>query len=185
MAHTLLVILLVTYLSTVVASDQMQITPEELHYGINNNHFDLIIDTRRQSEWDEGHIPNATFIEDLQTYLSSDLPEIIGGPCKESCRHIVVYCRSGGRSSTAVDLLSGAGYKNVYNGLGVKQWKAAGFELVNTTSRDPLCSRKDENSTCLNVTDDLRVYAKSYANWRSHSLAITGLILFINIKNLL
>ena len=40
---------------------------------------------------------------------------------------ILVYCKSGRRAALASDLLSFAGYTQVYNFLGVKQWP---YELV-------------------------------------------------------
>ncbi|MGN1149850.1 MAG: rhodanese-like domain-containing protein [Sutterella sp.] len=40
---------------------------------------------------------------------------------------ILVYCKSGRRAALASDLLSFAGYTQVYNFLGVKQWP---YDLV-------------------------------------------------------
>ena len=34
---------------------------------MSQNKFTVLLDVRRKDEWDAGHLPNATFIESLQT----------------------------------------------------------------------------------------------------------------------
>ena len=48
----------------------------------------------------------------------------------DKTRHIVVHCKSGGRSSKAVQLLRGAGFENV--------WNVNGFLLAGVDRIDPL-----------------------------------------------
>ena len=42
-----------------------EITPDELADGITTGLFNVIVDIRNRGEWDQGHIPNASFIEAL------------------------------------------------------------------------------------------------------------------------
>ena len=67
----------------------------------------VLIDVRSDSEWNEGHIPNAIHIPLGQ--LAERVGEI---PATEA---IVVQCQSGGRSSIAASLLQKMGRKNVAN----------------------------------------------------------------------
>lgn len=69
-----------------------------------------IIDVRTKEEYDEKHLDNAInipyekIIDELNTMkdITLDTP-------------IVVYCRSGARSTEAYDNLKSAGYKHIYN----------------------------------------------------------------------
>ena len=101
---------------------------------IASNFFGVIIDTRQQSEWDAGHIPNATLIANLQ--ITGDASALAG--C-QSC-NIGVYCRSGARSQGAATALENAGFTNVYDVQGINQWQAAGHSLVTTPSHTPACT---------------------------------------------
>jgi Family of unknown function (DUF6174) len=61
------------------------------------------------------------------------------------CR-VVVYCRTGQRSSAALIELEAAGFNGkLYNGLGVTQWVSAGYSLVSTPSiEDKRCMTVDQ-----------------------------------------
>ena len=76
----------------------------------------VIVDVRRQDEYDEGHIPGAILIpnesiEDTRPDALPDLKQII-----------LVYCRSGRRSKEAAQKLADMGYKNVYEFGGIIDW---------------------------------------------------------------
>ncbi len=77
----------------------------------------IIIDVRRQDEFDTGHIPGAVLIpnESIGTEPPAELPD----------KHqiILVYCRSGNRSSQAAQKLADMGYTNVYDFGGINTWK--------------------------------------------------------------
>lgn len=63
----------------------------------------LLLDVRTPAEFSEGHVPHATNIPVQE--LGARLGEV--GP---KTRPVVVYCRSGGRSSSAAQLLKREGY---------------------------------------------------------------------------
>ena len=81
-----------------------------------------VIDVREDFEWDAGHIPGATWIP------LGELPERLDevptdGP-------VVMVCRSGNRSSQALNLLQNQGFENAHNMLGgMNAWSAAGYEI--------------------------------------------------------
>jgi hydroxyacylglutathione hydrolase len=83
----------------------------------------VVVDVRRYSEWDEGHIEGAMHI-----YLGR-LPERLS-EIPES-RPVVLQCKTGTRSSFAASILLKAGRKNVYNLLGgIDAWKKLDYPLV-------------------------------------------------------
>jgi len=120
-----------------VSGEIETITAEQLNEGIQNQLYAAVIDVRTQAEWDLGHIPNATLIASLNTMDLPPIPQGITGSCDAEDQKIVVTCRPGARAAVAADKLIAAGYKaTIYNGGGTADWTAAGFELVQTESRE-------------------------------------------------
>ncbi len=77
----------------------------------------IIVDVRRQDEYDGGHIPGAILIpnESIGTEQPEQLPD--------KGQIILVYCRSGRRSKEAAQKLADMGYTNVYEFGGIIDWK--------------------------------------------------------------
>lgn len=69
----------------------------------------ILIDVRTAQEYAEGALPGATRIE------TQDLSERIANVAPDKDAPIVLYCRSGRRSSAAQDLLQEMGYRQVIN----------------------------------------------------------------------
>lgn len=82
-----------------------------------------LIDVRTQEEWDAGHAPQAEHLE-LARLQAGELPDVP----KDATIH--VYCRSGNRATTAVEILEQAGYTDVTNIGGLTDWQAAGGEVT-------------------------------------------------------
>ncbi|MBL8134729.1 MAG: rhodanese-like domain-containing protein [Anaerolineae bacterium] len=85
----------------------------------NTAHY--LLDVRTPEEFAGGHIANAANIavETLADNLASvpkDMP-------------VVVYCRSGNRSAQAAQILSQAGYTQIYDLGGIIDWQAAGYAV--------------------------------------------------------
>ncbi len=76
----------------------------------------IIVDVRRQDEYDEGHIPGAVLIpnESITDQQPKELPDLD--------QIILVYCRSGRRSKEASQKLADIGYTNVYEFGGIITW---------------------------------------------------------------
>jgi len=76
----------------------------------------IIVDVRRQDEYDTGHIPGAICIpnESIGQEPPAELPD------KDQV--ILVYCRSGRRSKEAAQKLANMGYINVYEFGGIIDW---------------------------------------------------------------
>ena len=97
-------------------------------FEINSNKGNsIIIDVRTKEEFVFGHISDATNID----YYSSDFKEKLDLVKKDV--PILVYCRSGGRSSRAANIMQSLGFTEVYNlSGGIGAWKDSGFDVIKT-----------------------------------------------------
>lgn len=95
----------------------MQITQEEAKRIMDSGEEHIILDTREQEEYDEGHIPGAILIP--YTQIAEKAPEMI--PDKDAL--VLVYCRSGRRSKIAAQMLGELGYTNIKEFGGIIDWK--------------------------------------------------------------
>lgn len=79
-----------------------------------------LLDVRTPQEFAEGHIPGATLIPVNElAHRLRELPQ-------DKTQPILVYCRSGSRSSRAAQLLYQSGRKDVYNlSGGIQAWAQA------------------------------------------------------------
>ena len=93
-----------------------QITPEDDKKIMDSVEEHIILDTREQDEFDEGHIPGAILIP--YTEIENRAKEML--PDKDKL--ILVYCRSGRRSKIAAESLSKLGYTNVKEFGGIIDW---------------------------------------------------------------
>jgi len=116
---------------------------EDLKAGIDTQLFDAVIDVRTQEEWNDGHIPTATFVANLGLLDFPPFPPLMDRSCDRENKAIVLYCRSGARSGAAAQRLIEEGYRaTIYNGGGINDWVEAGLDLVQTESVVPSCSAK-------------------------------------------
>ena len=93
-----------------------QITPEEAKKIMDSGEEHIILDTREQDEFDEGHIAGAILIP--YTEIENKAKEML--PDKDKL--ILVYCRSGRRSKIAAESLAKLGYTNVKEFGGIIDW---------------------------------------------------------------
>ena len=98
-----------------------QITAEEAKKIMDSGEEHIILDTREQDEFNEGHIPGAILIP--YTEIENKAEEML--PDKDA--QILVYCRSGRRSKIASESLAKLGYTNVKEFGGIIDWP---YEVV-------------------------------------------------------
>lgn len=127
----ILLIAVIMFLSGCTASQSSsnasytQITQEEAKAMMGKNDGHIIVDVRRQDEFDAGHIPGAILIpnESITDEKPAKLPDLN--------QIILVYCRSGRRSKEAAQKLADMGYTNVYEFGGIIDW--TGETVMNET----------------------------------------------------
>lgn len=84
----------------------------------------LILDVRTPNEFYSGHIPGAVLVPLQQ--LSQRLSELREHKEKE----ILVYCRSGNRSTVAAEILIRNGFRKIYNlRPGIRGWLGEGYQI--------------------------------------------------------
>ena len=93
-----------------------RISQEEAKEMMARDDGHVIVDVRRQDEYDAGHIPGAILIPNET--IGVDSPEAL----PDYDQIILVYCRSGNRSKQASEKLAAMGYKNVYEFGGINSW---------------------------------------------------------------
>ena len=93
-----------------------QISQDEAKEMMTWDDGHVIVDVRRQDEYDAGHIPGAILIpnESIGTTQPEQLPDLE--------QVILIYCRSGNRSKQAAQKLADMGYVNVYEFGGIITW---------------------------------------------------------------
>ncbi len=102
------------------------------HY---NKHGGILLDVRTSNETDQGIIMNASVIDFYDQYFYDKISKI------QKDKIVYVYCRSGGRSSRAAELLVKSGQIQVVNLMGgIKDWQNSGYDIV-----------KNNNSKNLNI----------------------------------
>ena len=93
-----------------------QISPAQAKSLMDTEKDFIILDTREQNEFDEGHIKNAILIPytEIEARAENELPN--------KGQLILVYCRSGRRSKIAAQSLADMGYTNVKEFGGIIDW---------------------------------------------------------------
>ena len=94
----------------------MNITAQEAKEIMDTQSGYIILDTRTQEEYDEGHIPGAIVIP------YDEVLEKAEGILTDKNQLILVYCRSGRRSKLAAEDLVKLGYTNIKEFGGILDW---------------------------------------------------------------
>ena len=98
----------------------MKITAEEAKKEIDNGDV-VILDVRTKEEYESGHIENSILIP------VNEIEKEAEGILTDKDQKILVYCRSGNRSSKAANSLAKMGYTKVYDFGGINNWP---YEIV-------------------------------------------------------
>ena len=93
-----------------------QISQEEAKEMMAKDDGHVVVDVRRQDEYDAGHIPGAILIPNES--IGFDSPETL----PDYDQIILIYCRTGNRSKQAAQKLAGMGYTSIYEFGGITTW---------------------------------------------------------------
>jgi len=109
------------------------ITPEKAYSLIqsyregcpcNRENF-VIIDVRTPEEYANGHIENAINLDYYSKTFKDELDKL------DKNKAYLIYCRSGRRTRTVLDIMKELGFTEVYNMLGgITQWEAKGLPII-------------------------------------------------------
>lgn len=116
-------IFLVLLFTIVSFSSQAQtvkkLDPQSFDKKIKELKNPILIDVRTQDEYEQGHLANAKVIDinssDFETRVSK----------LDKSQPVFVYCKAGSRSNKAANILSGLGFKEIYDlSGGITAWRA-------------------------------------------------------------
>jgi rhodanese-related sulfurtransferase len=117
-----------------------QISQEQAREMMAQDDGHVIVDVRRQDEYDAGHIRGAILIpnESIGTEKPEELPDLD--------QIILIYCRSGNRSKQAAQKLGDMGYTNIYEFGGINTWtgEIVTDEAPESSSQDSAAGEKTE-----------------------------------------
>ncbi|MEO9804135.1 MAG: MBL fold metallo-hydrolase [Reichenbachiella sp.] len=121
----------------------------ETFEAMANHEGALVLDTRHQSEFVKGHIPNSIFIG-----IDGNFAPWVGALITD-LKQPIIFLADSGREEEVVTRLSRVGYDNTLGYLkgGFSSWKAANKETDTLASITPQEFEKRMNQTTLNVLD--------------------------------
>lgn len=99
------------------AESAIKISTEEAKEMMDNDNSIIILDVRTLEEYNTGHISGAILIP------HNEIGETVEDIIPDHSSTILLYCRSGRRSSIAADDLVNLGYSNVYDFGGINDWE--------------------------------------------------------------
>ena len=115
-AILLAVVLLMTIGCASAETGYTQIDQETAKAMMDRDDGHVVVDVRRQDEYDAGHIPGAILIPNES--ITTEKPEAL----PDYGQIILIYCRSGNRSKQASQKLASMGYTNIYEFGGINTW---------------------------------------------------------------
>ena len=103
-------------------AEVMPISVERVYEIVTGGEDYFILDVRNLDEYKEGHIEVAVLIpvSELEGKLN-ELPKD---------KPIITYCKAGGRSATAAEILVNNGFTEVYDMGGITEWIDSGYPIV-------------------------------------------------------
>lgn len=130
--------------------------------SVINPSIGILLDVRTPQEVAGEHLKDASFIDVYDPKFADKINMM------DKSKEIYVYCKGGGRSAQAADILLQNGFKKVYNLQGgIMAWNNEGYETVQTEE-----SHNDSGSSGLNSQDFDKIIAENdlvlvdyYAKW--------------------
>jgi len=136
-----LAVILFLLARTYVGSNAIKnIRPAEAVMSINREGA-IVIDVRTEKEYQEGHIMNALHIP--LGMLENRLSELAA----YKTQPVIVVCRTGSRSSTAISTLKKQGFESVKNlNGGILAWSSANLPVTTEKTKSNKITRSEANT---------------------------------------
>ena len=111
---------------TAIASTEVIVTVDAKTFSeLTKSQPGTIVDVRTPEEWAEGTLKDAAKMNYHDDNFAQQIEKL------DKNTPIYVYCKSGGRSAGAADVLKENGFTKVYNlDGGITSWQENGFEVV-------------------------------------------------------
>lgn len=111
---------------TAIASTEVIVNVDAKTFGeLSTSQPGTILDVRTPEEWAEGTLKDAVKMNYQGESFESEIESL------DKNAPVYVYCKRGGRSSSAADILKEKGFTKVYNlDGGITSWQENGLEVV-------------------------------------------------------
>lgn len=111
---------------TAIVSKEVIVTVDAKTFSeLSTSQSGTVLDVRTPEEWAEGTLKNAV----KMNYHDDNFAEQVEKLDKNA--PVFIYCKKGGRSASAADILKEKGFTKVYNlDGGITSWQENGFEIV-------------------------------------------------------
>ncbi len=111
---------------TAIASTEVIVNVDAKTFGeLSASQPGTILDVRTPEEWAEGTLKDAVKMNYQGESFESEIESL------DKNAPVYVYCKRGGRSSSAADILKEKGFTKVYNlDGGITSWQENGLEVV-------------------------------------------------------
>ncbi len=107
-----------------ITQQVLSLSPQQFSDSLNSGNY-VLLDIRTQEEYDAGHIKNSKQIDYNQTQVFLDYLDTLDKKGK-----YLVYCRTGKRSSTALQIMQSKGFEDVTELLGgYNAWVTVGLPI--------------------------------------------------------
>lgn len=122
MKKTFFTFLLFTALTSVFVQAQTikKLDPQSFEKKLNESKELILVDVRTPGEYAQGHLANAVLIDIYSDDFKSRVSKL------DKSKPVFVYCKAGSRSSSAVDVFTDLGFKEIYDlSGGISAWQRA------------------------------------------------------------
>lgn len=122
MKKTFFTFLLVMAVTSVFVQAQTikKLDPQSFEKKLNESKEPILVDVRTSGEYAQGHLANAVLIDIYSSDFKSRVSKL------DKSKPVFVYCKAGSRSSSAVDVFTDLGFKEIYDlSGGINAWQRA------------------------------------------------------------
>jgi rhodanese-related sulfurtransferase len=97
-----------------------KLDPQSFEKKLNESKEPILVDVRTSGEYAQGHLANAVLIDIYSNDFKSRVSKL------DKSKPVFVYCKAGSRSSSAVDVFTDLGFKEIYDlSGGISAWQKA------------------------------------------------------------
>jgi thioredoxin len=115
------------------------VSVEKFSQLLEQNASAFIIDVRTPQEFNSGHIAGAANVDFYDATFKTVLSKL------DKSRKVLVYCKSGGRSSSAMEMMKEMGFSEVYNlDGGMLAWSNANQPIENANTATATTGMSEE-----------------------------------------
>jgi len=141
-------------------SAAVKLLPKEFSDKIKELPDAVIIDVRTPEEFSQGHLSHAKNINWNGNDFQSQIATL------DKAKPVMVYCKAGGRSSSAAEYMRTNGFKEIYElDGGIMKWGNADYQIISDTSVTTAKSGMTVKEFEALLVTDKYVLVDFYATW--------------------